>query len=138
MKVTPHFSVAEFGCRDGSPYPPAWIASRLRPLCEALEVLRTALGTSLRISSGFRSAAYNARIGGARHSQHVEGRAADVVADGASAAHVHATALRLYREGKLTVGGLGSYPSFTHLDVRPTSVRGALARWSGSRRSNET
>ena len=106
------------------------------PLCETLEVLRAALGRPITILSGFRTAAYNRRIGGARASQHVEGRAADIVVKGLSATAVHAKLLELHAVGKLPrLGGLGAYHGFTHVDVRPGD---RLARWGGSRTAAET
>jgi uncharacterized protein YcbK (DUF882 family) len=130
--ITPHFSASEFACRDGTPYPPGWIETRLRPLCETLEVVRAAVGGPIEILSGYRTEAYNRKIGGARLSQHVQGRAADIRMGRAS--RIHEVVLDLWREGKLpNLGGLGAYPSFTHLDVRPV---GKLVRWSGSRLSN--
>jgi uncharacterized protein YcbK (DUF882 family) len=130
LPITPHFSLSEFTCRDGSPYPAEWIASRLKPLCDALERIREAAGAPVKIVSGFRSESYNRRIRGARLSQHVQGRAADFVIRGMSAAKVHELVLGLYRDGAIKVGGLGAYVAFTHIDVRP-AVR--LVRWGGSR-----
>jgi uncharacterized protein YcbK (DUF882 family) len=139
VKVTPHFSVAEFarparparGFGIEAPYPDEWIQARLKPLCGALEVLRARLGgKSIRIGSGYRDPAYNRAIGGARSSQHMAGRAADITVAGVAPAVVHATALALYQEGALEIGGLGRYPGFTHVDVRPGK---RLVRWTGSR-----
>jgi hypothetical protein len=145
-----HFSVEEFALpplgqklRNGfapAPYPTDWIEGRLRPLCQALEVLREALGgRPIRIVSGYRPKAYNRAIGGARFSQHVEGRAADIVVDGMEAAAVHDLALRLAKEGRMRIGGLGSYASFTHIDVRgvpPAGPSPRLVRWAGGRSNN--
>ena len=133
MQITPHFKLSEFQCRDGAPYPERWIASRLRPLCEQLEILRQHLGAPITISSGYRTPEYNRRIGGARQSQHVEGRAADIIVKGIRADRVHALALTLHTNGDLKLGGLGQYPTFTHLDIRPGT---RLARWGGSRAKN--
>jgi uncharacterized protein YcbK (DUF882 family) len=48
-------------------------------LVQVLEWIRASTGGApLRIISGYRSAAYNARVGGARNSQHIYGRAADI------------------------------------------------------------
>ena len=103
-------------------------------MCETLEVIRVELGVSVTVLSGYRSPAYNKKIGGARASQHMEGHAADIKAKGLSAAKVHAAVLKLYNEDKLPhLGGLGSYPGFTHVDVRPGE---RLARWTGSRTDN--
>lgn len=142
-KVTPHFSVSEFARRprpeagfpQGAPYPPEWVQGRLRPLCEALEVIRAALGgRAVKVGSGYRDEAYNKAIGGARASQHMAGRAADVTVAGVNARNVHNVVLSLCMEGKLPmVKGLGRYEKFTHVDVRPGTK---LVRWSGSRKEN--
>jgi len=137
--VTPHFQLHEFaqgagyGC-PAEPYPEQWVQDRLLPLCEILEVLREYLGAPIAIVSGYRSTRYNAALraaghaGVALHSQHCEGRAADVIC-GRDAPRVHAAVLQLYQEGRLPrLGGLGRYPSWTHLDVRPSA---SLVRWDG-------
>lgn len=55
-------------------------------LCAAvLDPLREALGRPVRITSGYRSAALNDAIGGARNSQHMRGEAADIKVDGIGA-----------------------------------------------------
>lgn len=137
MKISPHFDVAEFAqpARHGiagQPYPIDWIGSRLVPLCEQLEILREHLARPLKITSGYRSEAYNKRISGARNSQHVQGRAADIVVAGWTAEAVHGMALDLYKAGKLKIGGLGLYSGFVHIDIRPSTIA-RLARWTGSR-----
>lgn len=132
--ITEHFSLGEWACHDGSDYPVHWIETRLRPLCEQLEIVRDAIRREhrtavVRILSGYRSPAHNKSIGGAKHSQHMEGRAADIQVVGVPAGTVHWIVLDLYKAGHLAIGGLGDYPGFTHVDTRP----GRLARWAGSR-----
>lgn len=130
--ITPHFHTDEFACADGTPYPEAWIEARLRPLCEALETLRKHLGEkAIVISSGYRTPAYNTRIGGAKRSKHTEGIAADIVVPGLSASYVHERIVGLVAIGILPQGGIGAYPSFTHYDLR-----GTPARWRGNRLGN--
>ena len=115
------------------PYPPEWVEPRLRLLADTLEAIRAELGRPVAVLSGYRSPAYNDRVGGVTRSQHMEGRAADIKADGVSPRIVHALVLRLYADGKLPhLGGLGEYPGFTHIDVRPREG-GVLARWAGTR-----
>ena len=134
MQITPHFKLEEFRCPDGTPYPSQWIKSRLTPLCEQLEILRAALGAApITVSSGYRTPEYNRKIGGARQSQHLEGRAADIIVKGRHPDFVHDRALALHVGGVLKLGGLGQYPTFTHLDIRPGT---RLARWGGSRAKN--
>lgn len=137
VKVTEHFSESEFSCRDGSAYPSEWIDTRLRPLCETLEVIREAAGgRAIRISSGYRTLEYNRKIGSSDGSQHVQGRAADIVHPKLTAEQLHTLILDLYRGEKLPhLGGLGLYISFVHVDVRERN-NGRLARWNGSRVSN--
>jgi len=133
MKVSEHFDSHEFAQHEGHglpalDYPVEWIETRLTPLCKALEVIRRACGgAQVKILSGYRSPAYNAAIGGAAKSQHMEGRAADIEVVGVAPERVHALCLDLYHRGDLLIGGLGKYPSFTHVDVRG----GALVTWQG-------
>jgi uncharacterized protein YcbK (DUF882 family) len=132
-QLTPHFHLTEFAqpSRHGFPR----IAHPWPDLCfilaQNLEKIRTwFLGRPIRIISGYRTPEYNRKIGGARHSQHVVGRAVDFVVRGVPAQQVHAACLRLVREGDLTALGLGEYPNFTHLDIRAS---GRSARWRGGR-----
>lgn len=140
MRITDNFHLSEFGqkARHGLPaieYPAAWINDRLRPLCHRMEALRYHLGKPITIISGYRSEAYNRKIGGARHSQHVAGRAADIVVLGVEARKVHSLCLKLVAAGELRLGGLGEYPGFVHLDLRDSS---RLVRWTGKRTSQQT
>ena len=58
MKISPHFTLKEFACTDGAPYPSNLIENRLTPLCEALEVIRAEWGDkALTITGGYRSEA---------------------------------------------------------------------------------
>jgi hypothetical protein len=150
LKVSSHFDVEEFGLPprgralragfDPVLYPSTWIGERLRLLCEALEVLREELGgRPVHVVSGYRPENYNRAIGGARRSQHIEGRAADVIVDGVDAGVVHDTAVRLAKAGRMRIGGLGRYPTFTHVDVRdvpPTGAPPRLVRWVGGRNAS--
>lgn len=141
-QLTPHFAVEEFDqpARHGfeaRAYPVHWIRSRLLPLCDVLEVLRADLGRPIHITSGYRSEQYNRGIGGARLSQHVQGRAADIQVEGLRADDVLGRAIALHRlgvhlpgGGVFHLGGLGRYETFIHIDLRPGSQ---LVRWSGTR-----
>jgi len=134
VKVTPHFSVEEFRCHDGTPYPDARIESHLRPLCVALERIRDELAIEaghpvpLAIISGYRSPRWNQRVEGAQKSRHMEGDAADVQPQGVSVETLWRVAYRLHREGAIRLGGLGRYPNWVHIDTRPGDV---LAQWQG-------
>lgn len=137
MRLTDHFSLAEFAqpARHGfqsEPYPREWVNDRLLPLCAALELIRDALRSPITVLSGYRSEAYNRcpAVRGARNSQHVQGRAADIRVPGIAPEAVHEVALVLHEHGTIRLGGLGLYPSWCHVDIRPGK---RLARWTGSR-----
>lgn len=130
-RITHNFSMEEFACRDGTPYPSEWVPHRLRPLCLDLEVIRGHIGGPLYITSGYRTPDYNAAIRGARRSQHLEGRAADIFSPASNAQHLSRVIHGLYRRGEFNhIHAIGSYPTFVHVDVRPSS---RLVTWGGSR-----
>ena len=122
--LSPNFTVGEFACRDGSD--PIFIDSDLVAL---LQAIRDHFGKPVAITSGWRTAAHNAAVGGARFSQHCYGRAADIRVPGASVEAVAA-----YVEALLPgTGGLGRYPAkpgravgWVHVDTRPHK-----SRWTG-------
>jgi uncharacterized protein YcbK (DUF882 family) len=129
--ATPHFAIREFDCHDGVEYPESWIEERLKPLCVVLERVRLELGNPIGIVSGYRSPEHNQAIGGVSASQHMQGRAADIVVNNHSPEKVYGCILRLFRAGAIEIGGLGVYNSWVHIDVRPRPDSGHLAQWTG-------
>ena len=113
--LTPHFSLHEFRCKDGSEHP---INSKL--LC-MLEAIRCHFDKPVTITSGYRSPAYNRQIGGASNSQHLYGNAADFKVVGADLKEVYDWCDRMF-----PISGLGIYRSWIHIDCRSTN-----ARWRG-------
>ena len=62
--------------------PDEWTTENLRQVAiNVFQPLRSAFGTPIYVSSGYRSAELNTAIGGSTRSQHVEGRALDLDAD---------------------------------------------------------
>jgi uncharacterized protein YcbK (DUF882 family) len=93
----------------------------LPALVVALEELREKLGGKpIRITSGFRCASHNAAVGGAKSSQHLAGRAADITVAGLTGREIYeaARAIPAFR-------GFGVAGNWLHVDVRPLG----LARW---------
>jgi len=138
--ISYHFALDEFTCHDGTPYPDQWVADRLTPLCrDVLEVIRAGCdGRPISVVSGYRSPEHNAAVGGAAHSQHMEGRAADIRVEGMAPSDVHKIVLFLLGAGKLTaLGGLGVYPNWIHVDVRPRPADGHLSQWTGGQIGDE-
>lgn len=136
MQITKHFNLKEFASK-ADPYPEEWIGPRLTPLCQVLEVIREALGgLPLKITSGYRSVAYNnalivkakreKKTLPAKHSSHIEGLAVDFIPPkqmkGVRALEIIE---ELIKEKRIPDGGLSFYPDgHIHYDMR-----GKRARW---------
>ena len=123
-KLSPGFAVREFCCRDGSDT--IMIDEGLVVL---LQAIREHFGKAVTITSGYRTAAHNAKVGGSKSSQHLLGRAADIQVAGVSP-----DAVAAYAESLMPAwGGVGRYPvkagrakGWVHVDTRP-----AKSRWTG-------
>ena len=124
-KITENFALKEFRCKDGTDVPEDLMENVIL-LCKNLQVLRDHIGKPIRVISGYRSPKYNRRIGGARRSQHMTAKAADIKVTGMSPEEVKAVIVQLIKDGKMMKGGIGLYTTFTHYDVR-----GRNARWYG-------
>ena len=124
-QMTDNFKRREFRCRDGSDVPDELILN-LQCLCENLQILRDHIARPVRVISGYRTKRYNTRIGGARRSQHMTAKAADIKISGMTPTEVKIVIEQLIQEGKMMKGGVGLYQTFTHYDVR-----GRNARWRG-------
>ena len=124
-RLTDNFKLSEFKCRDGSDVPDLYMEN-VQLLAENLQVLRDHIGKPIRVISGYRSPEYNKKIGGAKKSQHMLAKAADIKISGVSPKEVKAIIVSLIKEGKMHSGGVGLYTTFTHYDVR-----GRNARWYG-------
>ncbi|HEY9736693.1 MAG TPA: D-Ala-D-Ala carboxypeptidase family metallohydrolase [Trichocoleus sp.] len=99
--------------KDGSRIPTSrGVVENILALARRLEEPRRQLGRPFRVSSWYRDPETNRRVGGARFSEHLYGGAADFSVDGIPARQV-ASRLAWWP------GGLGSYPTFVHLDIGP-------------------
>jgi uncharacterized protein YcbK (DUF882 family) len=123
MRITENFSLSEFDCKDGTELPTALLPNVL-DLADNLQVLRDYLGVPVKINSAYRTLEYNRKIGGATKSQHLLGKAADIVVESKSPEEVANIIKYLISEGKMVQGGLKAYKTFTHYDIR-----GYKARW---------
>lgn len=115
-QLSPHFKVREFACKDGSDA--VFIDTELIAL---LEDLRNHYKAPITILSGYRTPDYNKSVGGATASQHMEGTAADIRIKGVSPEQVYNDCDVWHK------GGLGKYPTFTHIDVRKKRTRWSYA-----------
>lgn len=116
-KVSANFRVREFACQDGSD--PIFISPEL---ISVLQKIRTHFGKAVTITSAYRTPLHNNSVGGTAYSQHLYGMAADIKVSGVAPEKVAAYAEKLLPNK----GGIGIYPTFTHIDVRATK-----SRWNG-------
>ena len=123
-RLAPDFKVRELRCRDGTD-----TVMVDEALTVVLQCIREHFGKAVTITSGYRTAAHNAAVGGAKSSQHLLGRAADIRVEGVSVEDVAAYAESLMPDW----GGVGRYPikagratGWVHVDTRADK-----ARWRG-------
>ena len=129
-----HLTWKELACKDGTVYPLGWRDSRAAILAQEFEKIRALVGGPIRIGSAYRTPEHNRKIGGAQHSQHVEGRALDLYPPETLSVVEFGNIIKsyaAYKESKIY--GLGFYPTFIHIDVRPKPEHGRLIVWQGSR-----
>lgn len=117
IKVSNSFLRNEFQCQCGCGFDTVDVE-----LIKIVQGVRDQFGLPVTITSGCRCPSHNASVGGAQSSQHVLGRAADIQVAGVAPQDVQA-----YLHGRYPDSyGIGSYPTFTHVDSR-----GSKARWQG-------
>jgi len=124
-QMSKNFKKSEFKCRDGTHVPDEYM-DNLEELVENLQIIRDHIGAPMHIISGYRSPKYNRKIGGARKSQHMKAKAADIVVKTIKPIKMREIIIDLIKEGKIKKGGVGLYRSFVHYDTR-----GWNARWKG-------
>ena len=123
MQVTKNFNLNEFNSKCGRPMPEN-IKKNIIELINNLQVIRDEVKVPISITSGYRSPEHNAKVKGAKDSQHVKGTAVDFKVQGLTPKQVAPIVERLIKEGKIKQGGIGIYPSWVHYDIR-----GIKARW---------
>lgn len=109
-KLTAHFKVKEFACKDGSDA--VFIARELPMICE---YIRMRTGKSFTPNSAYRTPGYNKKVGGVDNSQHVYGCAADIPK---LSGYTPAKMASIAREIMPDWGGVGIYDWGIHVDVR--------------------
>lgn len=102
-----------------SPDAPDSYAKISPKLVYLLEAVRNYIGRPMHINSAYRTPAHNRKVGGATHSQHVLGTAADISTRGWTQEQ-RREFVRIVRG--LGFGGIGIYPTFIHVDVRANKV----------------
>jgi len=115
--LSANFSHWEFQCKCCGRYEMA------PALLAGLQRLRGLVDVPIHITSGFRCKKQNKKVDGMAASQHLHGRAADIVIEGFTSAEAFVVAETM---PEFRSGGMGVYPEEGHLHV---DVRGYRARW---------
>ena len=113
--LTENFSKREFACRCGCGFDTPSLK-----LVQLLQRIRNHIGQPITVVSGCRCPKHNSAVGGARNSQHLLGKAADIKVPG-----LYPEKLGEYLEEHFgaRIGGMGIYATFVHIDVREYRVR---------------
>ena len=112
--LSKHFSRYEFTCKCGCGFDTVDAE-----LLTVLEDLRERFDRPVTINSGCRCEKHNESINGGKRSQHLIGRAADVVVKNVDTAVVY----RYLREKHPGKFGIGGYPKWVHIDTRAKRAR---------------
>ncbi len=138
LKLSDHFVASEFKCPCGN----CGVTLVSTELVHVLEMLRSALGKPIVITSGYRCRPHNKFVGGAIHSMHPEGLATDIRTPDFSSMELLYTKVLEYnltavKSGRnpdsVLVGGLGRYENKNkelrrlHIDLRITEK---LVQWT--------
>ena len=83
--LSANFRVREFRCQDDTD--PIFVDS---DLVDILQKIRDHFDKAVTITSAFRTASHNKKVGGATYSQHCYGKAADIKVSGVSPSRVAA------------------------------------------------
>ena len=104
---------------------PKNIEDNVKKLAIQLQIIRDIVNVPIKINSGYRCEKHNSSIkGSSKNSQHLEGKAADIVIKGYDPILKTFPLLdQLIEEGELIIGGMGKYSTFTHIDIRKNRAR---------------
>jgi uncharacterized protein YcbK (DUF882 family) len=116
MKLTSNFSKSEFDSKDGAEMPDD-VLENIKVVAEQLQILRDVLNIPIKINSAYRSPAHNKKVGGVKNSQHLTGKAVDIVAKGITTNYLAYKINELIFKGKMLEGGIGIYDTFVHYDI---------------------
>ena len=123
MQLTNNFNKSEFECKCGCEMPDN-VLDNVKKLALSLQTLRDKIKKPIKVNSSYRCLSHNRSIGSNDSSQHVLGKAADIVIKGQIPEQTANLLEVLIDNNEISQGGLGIYNTFTHYDIR-----GRKARW---------
>ncbi len=112
----PNFTLDEFACKCSRSH---FTMPDMAVLHQRIQVLRTLVGHSLTLNSGYRCSPHNREINGAQFSQHVLGNAVDIDTVGWSS-NRRANLIKIAMG--IGLNGIGIAANFIHLDIRETPM----------------
>jgi len=125
--MTKNFKIDEFKCKGNLKgckcEMPEDVYKNIQELAENLQIIRDELQEPIKINSAYRCENHNRKIGGTSKSQHIKGKAADIVVKNLTPDEVANALDNLQKGGFIRSGGLGRYDTFTHIDIRGTQAR---------------
>ncbi len=127
VPLSAHFSSTNFDCHCKRQDCDITLVDEKLPA--ALENLWDIVGP-FKIDSGYRCVEHNTQVGGQPHSKHTLGEAADCK----SVANKPGSEMAMAAEKipEFQSGGIGTYPTFVHVDVR-----GTPARWKSGLKASQ-
>jgi len=126
-----HLTWAELACKDKvkTSYPEQFILDgRVFKLALMFEDIRALWQKPIIIHSAYRTPAHNKAVGGAKNSQHVQGRALDLAPPQGVKLDTFYAAIKRNTDD-FGIHGIGKYLTFVHVDIRPTDK---LIVWRGN------
>jgi uncharacterized protein YcbK (DUF882 family) len=121
MKLTNNFNLNEFNKHNFALT--ETVLRNIQELAKNLQALRDEVKKPIKITSGYRSPEHNAKVGGVKSSKHITGQAADIKVEGYTPKQVTEVIEKLIAAGKMKQGGIGTYSTWVHYDVRGTAAR---------------
>jgi zinc D-Ala-D-Ala carboxypeptidase len=113
--LSPHFTASEIGCRCG-----CGTLIYAQPLLDGLEALRARVGKPIHVNCAYRCPAHNQAVGGAPHSLHLRGEAADICVPSMTARQLYVAAQSIPQFHGF---GVSDHAQYLHVDVRAVPAR---------------
>ena len=120
--MTKTFSKSEFESKCGREMPEE-VYRNVVKVANQLQYLRDYLNKPIKVNSAYRSPEHNAKVGGVPKSQHLLGKAADIVVKDMPTEFLYQYIEDAISNGEMLQGGLGLYDTFVHYDIRGTKAR---------------
>ena len=129
-KLTKNFELHEFNCKDGTKVPVEYI-NNVTILAKQLQIIRVYRSaevgedTPIQIISAYRSEAHNKKVGGAKNSMHLKGKASDIRVKKEYMNHLHLLINELIDTNEIIAGGITYYKekNFIHYDIRGVKTK---------------